>query len=62
MSSFVRESKYRHIVVSVKKKEFHYEQLRVVDHHTDNNSLSVNSKFLAYTDVSGGGVVKQMIH
>lgn len=55
MSSFLRESKYRHISVSIDKREFHYEALRIHNAASDNPLLTANSKFLAYVDAAGGG-------
>lgn len=57
MANFLRESKYKNIVVDGYPKEACYEQLRTVTStiSSDSNMLTANSKFFAYIDSSGGG-------
>ena len=55
MTSFVRESKYRHVVCALAPKEQAYEQLRIANVQSDGNMVSCNSQFLAYTDSAAGG-------
>ena len=54
MTSFVRESKFRNVQVSLNPKQ-NYEQLRIANIATDGNLLTSNSNFLAYIDNSAGG-------
>lgn len=55
MSSFVRDSKFRHTVVSVSRRESHYEQLKISNAASDGNGITANSKFLAYIESGGSG-------
>jgi coronin-7 len=55
MSSFVRESKLRQMSVALSGRENHYEQLKISNVASDNNSLAANDRFLAYIDSGGGG-------
>jgi coronin-7 len=57
MTSFVRESKIRHMTTTLAPKETHYEQLKVSNVANDNNMVTANEKFLAYIDSGGGGSV-----
>lgn len=57
MTSFVRESKIRHLVTALTPKETHYEQLRVSNVANENNMVCASEKFLAYIDSGGGGSV-----
>lgn len=56
MANFIRESKYKNVLISAGSRETCYEQLRPVTSSTaESNMLSANSKFLAYIDAAGGG-------
>lgn len=55
MSSFARESKFRHCVVAVAKREGQYENLKAQQPQTDINGVGGNSKFFAYIDSNGSG-------
>ena len=55
MSTFVRESKFRHTVISLSRRENFYEQLKVSNAAFEGNGISSSSKFLAYIDIGGGG-------
>jgi len=56
MASFLRESKYKNVLITGAPREACYEQLRPVTSSTsESNMLSANSKFLAYIDAAGGG-------
>jgi coronin-1B/1C/6 len=55
MSSFVRESKFRHVVLAPFKRETCYDQLKIASHAVDGDGVASNSKFLAYADASGSG-------
>lgn len=51
----IRDSKFRHIVGSLAKREEWYENLNVASNVSDSNMMSASSKFFAYVDSSGGG-------
>lgn len=57
MTSFVRDSKFRHVHSALPPREQFYEQLRVANNASDGNYLTSNSKFVAYVDSSAGGAV-----
>ena len=55
MASFLRESKFRHIVQAPSKHENFYEQLKLFSHQIDGDGIAANSKFLGYIEASGSG-------
>mmetsp|Transcript_818 Transcript_818/g.1377 ORF Transcript_818/g.1377 Transcript_818/m.1377 type:complete len:923 (-) Transcript_818:153-2921(-) len=55
MSSFIRESKIRHITVTTLSKDHHYEQLKLSTIQTDSNLVTANNKFISYPDSGGNG-------
>ena len=54
MSAFY-ESKFKHTIVALAKKENHYETLKTYQSQNDINGLTSNSKFFAYIDSNGSG-------
>jgi coronin-1B/1C/6 len=55
MASFVRESKFRHVVLAPFKREQCYDQLKIANHPSDSDGIASNSKFFAYADAGGSG-------
>jgi coronin-1B/1C/6 len=55
MASFGRESKFRHCVVQVAKRESCYENIKTLVPQNDVNGVAGNSSMFCYLDPSGSG-------
>lgn len=54
--SFVRDSKFRNIMVTSGKRETFYETIKVSDHMIETNGIAASSQFVAYMDGNGNSI------
>ncbi len=52
MTSFLRESKFRHTFVQLDKREKYYESAMLKAANVEGNSITANSKYISYIDAS----------